>query len=84
MTKGVGLMTIARERQIANNGGRVRVMFDGVDVTQSCFVADDRQGYVGLLARDDAGRFVIDADTHGVKREIRLGPVEIQVEPGLL
>lgn len=33
--------------------GKVRVYLDGVDVSRDCVTADDRQGYVVLLNRDE-------------------------------
>lgn len=36
------------------------VTLDGVDITRSCFFADDQIGYVAMYETDDDGRIIAD------------------------
>lgn len=39
---------------------RYRVLLNGEDVTTQCFLADDKEGVVGLYLRDVSGHFYVD------------------------
>lgn len=57
LTKTYGLLTIARHSEIRQvEDVELRVWLNGRDVTNHCFVADDRQGYVGLHLLSSDGK----------------------------
>lgn len=53
------LLTLERHRRLYDVGIRVRVWLDDCDVTLDCVTADNAQGYVVLLRRDQAGRRIV-------------------------
>jgi hypothetical protein len=50
-----GLLTVQKHLVERWHGRHWHVSLDGVDVTTRCFVADDRQGYVGLFQVNEQG-----------------------------
>ncbi len=79
----MALLTIERERFLRELGFRVRVLVDGVDVTRGCFVADDRQGYVGVYPFTANGQreTIIRGGRRIAKAEILEGRVAFVLEP---
>ena len=57
LVKTYGLLTIERHNQMrVADDVDLRVWLNGRDVTHHCFVADDRQGYVGLHLLSSDGK----------------------------
>ena len=76
----VGLLSLdthPREASVA----RVRV--DGVDVTHSCFAANDVDGWAECFVRDADGHFVVTPDGTSVSRQRLRGRVVIDFPRGL-
>lgn len=69
----------AHRRHEAATGEHLRVYLDGVDVTNDCTEADDRDGWVRLLARDENGRLTFGFDAP--MTVIRTGTVLIKPGP---
>lgn len=66
--------TINRVLAVALNC-ELRVWLDGQDVTHRCFVADDKEGYVGVYLLDDHGRHVRRDNGHAAV-EVLAGQVQ--------
>jgi hypothetical protein len=65
-----------RSRDWARNTN-YRVLFDGHDVTSSCFLADDETGEVGVYLRDDTGHHYCTDPAKGAARMFSRGVVEL-------
>ncbi len=57
--------------------GRYKVLLDGADVSDHCFMADDVTGEVGLWRRNASGDFYLDPETGDPAQEVRRGQVVI-------
>lgn len=74
---GWGYMDVQRCFALRTRGITLRVHFNGVDVTDRCFEADDQLGYVGLYKHRDGRPYVeFTADGARTAREVRHGSVE--------
>jgi hypothetical protein len=60
-----------------DDSGRYKVLLDGEDVSDYCYMADDQTGEVGLWRRNDAGAFYMDPATNEPAQEVRQGQVVI-------
>ena len=66
-----------RIRDQARMYHRYRVLLGNEDVSNRCFLADDREHVVGLYLRDSTGHFYNDFATGEVAREFIHGHVTI-------
>ena len=83
VTKTYGLLTIDRHNQLRQEEDiELLVLLNGRDVTHHCFVADDRQGYVGLHLLGPTGRPFVGPD-HKLMTEIVWGLVRFVVNDPL-
>lgn len=71
---GYGIFSSARD---AN--GIIRVSLDGSEISRDCVTADDDEGLVEVLARDDSGEFVLTPDGESIETKILNGKVEITI-----
>jgi hypothetical protein len=60
-------------------GAKLRVVVNGVDVTDDCQSADNRHGWAIVLRRNAAGEFYIVAGTDRVAKELLTGDVVFSV-----
>lgn len=57
MTNKYGCLTIERHTDLQRQqGAKIRVLLDGVEVTHRCVMADDKVGRVVLVCRDKRHR----------------------------
>lgn len=76
-----GPLTTESWNRHKKNGSYLHVYLDGVDVTTTCFFADDVLGLVALYVRNAEGQLTIDPDTEEPRRTTKMGKVEIIPSP---
>lgn len=73
-----GSRGFAAWQRIADAGGRVLVLLDGVQ-QRHCLMVDEKSGEVKRLVTDERGHVVEDGETGDAETELVTGKVEITV-----
>lgn len=75
-----GHMTVARHKALRDEGVRLRVFLDGVDVSNDCKEANDIEGWALLYKRNEKGQHYIDRSQcpWEAAMETKLGLVEFR------
>ena len=70
------LLTLERHREIeAKDGTFLRVLVDGKDVTERCYLADDQDGWAACFCVDKDGKKYFDRARNEVAKEMLTGDV---------
>lgn len=74
----LGLLTIEKYWALRARNKHLHIFLDGEDVTTRCFVADDRQGYVGQYMLGGNGQRLVDREKGGPLVDVEVGEVHFE------